>query len=453
VVDLVIRNGRVFSDGELTPADVLVEGPSIVGLAKAGTAPAAPVDIDASGLLVLPGLIDTHVHFREPGYEYKEDFETGSRAAAAGGITMFVDMPNLEPPPNTLERFQAQNELAKAKSYVDFNHWASPTRLEEIPRLAEAGCPGFKFFMKAAHYPYRGEISITDHGEILETMRAIARTGLMTVVHPHNQMLWDQRVAARQAQGRRDLAAWSDATYGDDDVVETTAIATLAILARAVGARLRILHIQGRPQLRIARALKANGYPFVAETNPWAVVPIDPIGLQGEEDVAANWQAMEDGTIDLIGSDHAPHTREEHEHCRVDAFDSVVAGYPLCEHWASIFLTGVNEGRLSLRRFVELSAVNPARNIGLYPRKGALRVGSDADFVLVDLDREAVLGESYPVFSKIGFTPLEGLKVKGVPEYTIVRGRVVMAHREVVGSPGYGEFVATGPKEEDARSR
>jgi dihydroorotase (multifunctional complex type) len=439
--DLVVRNGLVYLGCDLVAADLVVSGGRVTGIVQRGEAPPSAQDLDATGLLVLPGLIDQHVHFREPGYEYKEDFYTGSRAAAAGGITMYVDMPNLDPPPNTLERFLAQNQLAAAKSVVDFNHWAMPTRLDEIAKIAQAGAAGFKVFMKSAHYPYGSEISITDHGQLLEAFRAIAATGRPCLVHPHNQMLWEQRVAARVAEGRVGLADWADATYGDDDVVETTAIATIVLLAKAVGLRLCVLHVQGRPQVRLVRMLKASGFRFLAETNPWSIVHIDPIGLRDPEDLAENFRAMNEGTVDLIGSDHAPHTLEEHEQCKVNAFESVVAGYPLCEHWAAIFLTAVNQGKLSLRRFVEMGSTTPARHIGVYPRKGVIRVGSDADFVIVDMERTAVLGETYPVYSKIGFTPLHGLQVQGVPVYTIVRGQVVMDHGEVVGRPGTGQFV------------
>ncbi len=159
---LIVRGGSVLIDGELIRCDVVAEQGRIVGIEeKAGGS--ADVVIDAAGKNVLPGVIDSHVHFREPGYTYKEDFETGSRAAAAGGITMFMDMPNLEPPPNLVENYRKQRALAGGKAIVDYNHWGMPTIHEEIPKLAAEGALGFKFFMKSAHYPYDGPISISNN--------------------------------------------------------------------------------------------------------------------------------------------------------------------------------------------------------------------------------------------------------------------------------------------------
>jgi dihydroorotase len=441
MAQLVITNGDVLVGSDMVRCDIIVDGGKVVGLSQNQGVPGAATTIDASGLTVVPGLIDTHVHAREPGYTYKEDFETASKAAAAGGITMFMDMPNTDPVPNTLERYREHRELAESKSVIDFNHWAMPTDLAEIPKIAEAGAIGFKFFMKSAHYPYGDEVSIVDHAVILETMRAIAETGRRCVVHPHNQMIWEYQTRKWIEEGRTERMAWNAVTYGNDDVIETTPIAILPILAEAVRCDLRILHIQGRPQLRVVRMLKDAGFRFIAETNPWSIVRIDPIGIHTPEDVEANLEALRDGTVDIIASDHAPHTREEHAEADSSSFQSVIAAYPLCEHYMSIYLTEVNKGRLSLYEFVRAASENVARHIGLYPRKGVIRVGSDADLAIVDLGKGGVLGKSLPVYSKMGFTPLEGQEVKGIPVYTVARGHVVMDHGKIMVEPGFGQFV------------
>jgi dihydroorotase (multifunctional complex type) len=436
---LVVKGGEVLVDGEFVRADLVIEDGKFGAITR--SAPSSAQEVDARGKVVLPGVIDTHVHFREPGYTYKEDFLTGSRAAAAGGITMFMDMPNLDPPPDSVEHYQAQRKLAEPKAHVDYNHWAMPTRLDQISKMAEIGALGFKFFMKSAHYPYDGPISISDHAQILETFREIAKTGRPCAVHPHNMMLWEYRVNKWTSEGKTKLMDWNDVTYGDHDVVETTAITTIALLAEAVGCRLRILHIQGEPQVRCTRMLKAAGYGFVAEANPWGVFPVDPIAMRGEADQRANWEALNDGTIDLIGSDHMPHSWAEHQQVRESSLQSVVAGCPFAEHWFALYLTEVNKGRLPLAQLSKLSSENVARFLGIYPQKGAIRVGSDADLTIVDMKKEAALGESYPVFSKSGFTPFLGRKVKGMPVYTIVRGEVVTDHLKIVGKPGYGKFI------------
>jgi dihydroorotase (multifunctional complex type) len=446
---LIVKGGMVLVDDNLVRCDVVADEGRIVALDERAAGSADKV-IDATGKYVIPGVIDSHVHFREPGYTYKEDFESGSRAAAAGGITMFMDMPNLNPPPNSVKNYRDQRELASGKALVDFNHWGMPTIHEEIPKIAAEGALGFKFFMKSAHYPYDGPISISNNASILEAFKVIAKTGLPCAVHPHDMQLWEFRLNQMKKSGRDGTDAWNDVTYGDEDVVETVAICTLAMLAHATGLKLRILHIQGLPQVRVTRMLKSAGYGFIAETNPWAVFYIDPIAVRGDESSAANWAALNDGTIDIIGSDHAPHTWEEHQKAMTNTLDSVVAGYPLCEHWLSLYLTEVNKGRLTLARLSKLSSENVARHLGIFPRKGVIRVGSDADLVVVDMGQESVLGETYPVFSKIGFTPLAGHEVKGMPVFTISRGEVVMDHLEVTGKPGRGQFVTHTKAEREA---
>ena len=441
MADLLVKNGQVFTDGALIGADLLIDGGRIAAIAQGTDLPSASRTLDADGLLVLPGVVDTHTHFREPGYTYKEDFLTGSRAAAAGGITTFVDQPNVEPPPSTLELYLEHKRLAEQKAVVDFNHWGMPTNRDEIPKIAEAGAVGFKFFMKSAHYPYDGPISLINHASILETLRAIAPTGRLCTIHPHNQDIWEYQIAEYTKRGTTSKQNWADVTYGDDDVIETTPIALVVLLANAVGCRVRVQHIQGRPQNRIVRALKRAGYRFLTEANPWGVFWIEPLAIQKPEDLEDNWLALQDGTIDVIASDHAPHTKEEHVKAGENSFQSVIAGYPLCEHYLSMYLTEVNRGRISLERLIWLTAENAARHVGLYPRKGTIRVGSDADLVLVDMQKKAVLGESYPVYSKMGFTPYQGKEVQGVPVYTLVRGEVVMDHGDIVVDPGFGQFV------------
>jgi len=445
MADIVIRNADVLVDDDLVRADVIIDQGKITGLSQNQGLPEAAQVIDAKNLVVIPGVIDTHVHAREPGYTYKEDFLTASTAAAAGGITFFIDMPNTNPVPNTLERFLEHRALAEKKAVIDFNHWGMPTVLEEIPRIVAAGAFGFKFFMKSAHYPYGDDVAIVDHAQIFDTFQAIAAAGSRCLVHPHNQSIWKATTERWTREGRHALMDWNRVTYGNNDIIETTPIAMLPILAEAAGVKLRILHIQGRQQLRVVRMLKGAGYKFVCETNPWAIVRIDPTGIITPEDTEANFEALRDGTVDLIASDHAPHTKEEAEVAVTqNAFQSVIVAYPLCEHYLSIYLTEVNAGRLSLRQFSRAASENVARFLGLYPRKGVVRVGSDADLAIVDMKGEAVLGESYPVYSKMGYTPLQGKKVKGLPVYTIARGRLVMDHGKVLAKPGSGKFVPAG---------
>lgn len=440
---LVIKNGMVFTEGELRPVDIVCAGEKIGALVDRGSdlLPSDAQTIDVGGAWVLPGLIDTHVHFREPGYEYKETFASGSRAAAAGGITMFVDMPNTKPPPNTVERFVEHRKLAEKGSFIDFNHWALPLVLEEVKAIAAEGAAGFKFFMKEAHYPYDQGVGVRDHGFMLEVLRTVAATGRPCLVHTHNQDIWEWKTKEWEARGQADRLSWREVSYGDKCISQSTGVALAVLMGDAVGARVRVLHVQSQGQLQLVRALRRGGYDFVAEMNPAAVFTVDPLAKRGEGDVEANWVGLEDGSIDVLASDHAPHSAEEDEQSKKSSFQSVVGTFPWVEHWAALFLTEVARGRLSLKRFVEASSATVARHLDVYPRKGTISVGSDADLAVFDIGGQATLGSELPVYSKTGLTQLAGRSVTAVPAWTIVRGRVVFHHGAFPEGSGYGEFV------------
>jgi dihydroorotase len=441
----VVQGGLVYADGRLRELDLLVDGGKTAGLFVPGSIPADGSDtiVDASSCWVLPGLIDTHVHFRDPGYTAKEDYGSGSRAAAAGGVTMVVDMPNTDPPPNTVDRIRDHISIAAAKSVVDFNHWALPTRRSEIAGLAAEGIVGFKFFMKAAHYPYDNDVSITDHHEILETLRAIAATGLPCLVHPHDQSIWVGKTGA-YTPGTEDRTAYRTVTYGERGIMQTTGTATVALLANAVGCKVRALHVQGQGQLQFAAALRGGGYSVVNEMNPQAVFTVEALASREPGDVEGNWQAMESGLIDVIGSDHAPHTREEEDRSTEGTFDSVIGSYPWVQFWGGLFLRAVLEGRLSLSRFVELASTSVARHIGVFPAKGQIAVGSDADYAIFDPAREDITGKSVPSFSKGSNTQLVGRTVMGV-RTTLVRGTVVYSDGEIRVPAGHGRHIRPSP--------
>lgn len=442
---LLVRGGLVYVDGRLRQLDVLAHNESTVALLEPdsaiGTQDAEIVD--ASGCWVVPALIDTHVHFRDPGYDAKEDFESGSRAAAAGGIGMFVDMPNTLPPPNTVERLREHRALAQAKAMVDFNHWALPTVLAEIPGLASEGIVGFKFFMKQAHYPYDSGVSITDHFAILETLRAIACTGLPCLVHTHDQAIWTGKAQRFNERHENDRDAFRTVSYGERGILQTTGAALAALLGDAVGCRIRILHVQGDGQLRLVRALRAEGYELITEMNPQAVFTVEALASREPGDVDANWAALESGTIDVIGSDHAPHTREEEMAASTETFESVIASYPWAQYWGGLFLRGVLDGKLSIGRFVELSSTRVAQHLGVYPRKGEIAVGADADYAIFDPRREDVVGQTRPVQTRGSIAQLAG-KVGVLPVATVVRGRVVYRENEFHVSAGYGKFIPPG---------
>ena len=439
-VDLIIKNGEVLTPEGIKRAGIAVQGEVIFDIDLEQNLPSGKEQIDANGKIIIPGFIDSHVHFREPGFEYKETWETGSRAAAAGGVTMCVGMPNTSPPPRDVEAWDLHIKLASEGSCVDFNHWALPTKLDQIVPIAERGTIGFKFFMKRAHYPYNPETSIVDDAEILLAIQEIRKTGLPLCFHPHNQNIWDYKIKKWTDEGRTDLETYAEVSYGDHDINNTTGIAKMIILANAIGVRLRVLHLQGRDQFKLVKAMRAGGYDFINEANPWGVFNIRPITIMGSEE--EYWEAFNDGTIDLIATDHAPHSREEFEQAQRNVHDSVIVAYPQVEHYMSLFLTEVNNGKITLERLSKLCSENVARHLGVYPRKGVIQKGADADLAIIDMKERRTISEDYPVYSKMGYSPYEGVAVQGVPIRTIVRGKTVMENGDILGKKGYGKYIS-----------
>jgi len=439
--DLVIKNGLVYTTTGFVKAGISIDDGKIVSIASETELPHSEKVLDVSGKIIIPGIIESHCHLRDPGYTYKEDWESGSQAAAAGGVTMCIDMPNTNPPPNTLDKFKEQRAIASEKSIVDFNHWAMPTKKDEIQKIAEEGTVGFKFFMKSAQYPYSSETSIVNDADILETFRIISKTGLPCLVHPQNQQIYDLHVKRWVESGLvKGYKNFWECTHADKSVNLTTAVARLVLLANSVGAKLRILHIEGEDQINFVRMLRKAGYEFTVEMNPVALFPIDSTPFLTDDELEVNWQAVNEGLVDVIGADHAPHTREELSKAEVNVFESILIVMTYLEHSLPLFLTEVNKDRISLERVVQLCSENVAKHLQIYPKKGAIAVGSDADLTIIDMRKKKKLS-ALGMYTKCGISNYENLEARGLPVYTIVRGQIVMEDGVVIGKPGQGKFV------------
>ncbi len=443
--DLVIHGGTIVNENAAIAASLAIARERIVAIGTPDTMPPARDTIDATGLHLLPGVIDPHVHFREPGLEYKEDWGTGSAAAACGGVTTVFDMPNTEPPTGTREALALKQARAAEKSVVDYGIYGllDERNLDQLEALAADGVIGFKLFVGNT----TGNLPCPSDGAILEGFEIIARLGLRCTVHAENSPILFWRERAMQAVGRTDVLAHLAAR---PDVCALEALNRVAVFAEWTGARVHIAHESTRLSLPYIKAAKARGIDITVETCPQylflttedmfkpngSVLRVNP-PIREPGHGTPLFEALLDGTIDMLATDHAPHLPEEK--LRPNVWDCG-CGFPGVETSMPLMLTEVNAGRLTLQQYVRASSANVARAFGLYPRKGVLQVGADADIAVVNLAKRGLITPQR-LHSRSKVTPFADRAVQGLPVMTLVRGRVVMRDGEVIAPPGSGKPV------------
>lgn len=445
IVDLVINGATIVSpDAEIRASLAILNG-KIHAIGTAETMPQARETLDATGLHILPGAIDVHVHFRDPGYPQKEDFASGTAAAAFGGVTTVFDMPNTLPTIATAEALAAKHEIASAKAHVDYGLYAvlGEDTIARVDDLIAGGIIGFKCYMGNTF----GKIASPSTGAMLEAFETVAPTGKRISLHAETNSVMERREARLRAAG---LTRPLDHLASRPAVVAVEAVSRAAILAEWTGARVHILHISSAAELRPLAEAKARGVDITGETCPQylilsaddyatfgGVIRVNP-PVREAENQDPIWQALVDGTIDMVATDHAPHSIEEKT--RADIW-TVDCGFPGVETQMPAMLTEIGKRGASLRDYVRWSAENPAKRFGLFPRKGALMVGSDADIALVDINREWII-EDAKMQSIAKISPWDGRRVKGLPIHTLVRGRFVMKDRVLQAETrGWGRSV------------
>ncbi len=443
--DVLVRGGRIVTSSGLIEASIAIDGGVIVSIAKESHAPEADRVIDAEGLLVLPGMVDMHVHFRDPGHPEREDFESGSRAAAAGGVTTVGEMPNTVPPIVTAEAFREKVRIGSSKSVVDFAliAGAGEVSAEELKAMAGEGAAAYKTFMTSR---FR-ELYASD-GQMLENFQVIAQLDIPCLIHAEDGDIVERwRMKARE-EGRRDPIAHAEYRPA---IAEVEAAWRVIQLASSAGVHLHICHISASGVIDALKWAKSRGLRVSGETCPHYLfltaedlkrlgpyAKTDP-PLRGREDQMRLWEALRGGLIDVVASDHAPYTEEEKERGWSDIFDAPSGGIGV-ETTLPLMLDAVNRSLISLQRLVEVFAENPARLLGLYPRKGVIAVGADGDLVLVDPKREfEIRGDQ--LHSRQRRTPFEGYRGRGKPVKTLLRGEVIMEEGEVLAKRGYGTFL------------
>jgi dihydroorotase len=453
-IDRKITGGTVVTPSGSVEADVLIAGGRIVGLVEPGIVPDDPnvPTTDATGKLVLPGMIDVHVHTREPGYTHKEDIVTTTQQAAAGGVTTIFGMPNLAPPTTSLETLEQVFDLYREKSLVDWNHNPAATDPVEVTKMAQTDIRAFKIYMvvdTGRTYPHPAGTGMHDHGHLLQMMDTIAGTGKRFIIHPHDQALMDYIENRYLERGENTPQAYASAYAEREGVIWDTAIDVILRLAEASRCPIHIAHMQTRRSIEAVRRAKQRGVDVTCEVNHWAlflstwndVETLGPYALSyyvPDDARAAVWEGLNDGTIDVISSDHAPHTREEKEIGWTQMWSSHT-GTPGIQYYYPLVLDAVKKGLVSLERAVDAMAFQPAKAFDLEGAKGRIAVGYDADLVIADLDSSWTITND-GVLSRCGWTPYDGRSISARIDSTFVRGEAVLEGGTVVGKPGQGHI-------------
>jgi dihydropyrimidinase len=451
-MDLVITNATILSEIGVYEAAIGIRDGKIAAVTSAAEAPGGREVIDASGKLVMPGVIDVHVHMELPvsGTVSSDDFASGTVAAAFGGVTTIIDFAMQEDGGSLLKAVEERRAAAESKVAVDYGlHCAitawSPATRREMRRVVNAGVTSFKLFMA---YDERGWSA--DDGMLFEVFEEAASLGVVAGVHAENPHLI--RTFMSRALATRRKGAYLHA-MSRPNFTESEAVARAIYLASQSDARIYIFHLSTREACEIVEEWQARGYPVAAETCPQFLTLTNDIykrrnghlfatcpPVRSQEDNAYLWEALENGTVQVVSTDHCAFTRRQKNRWRGD-FRKIPCGLPGVETLLPlVFTDGFLGGRISSATLVETLCSNPAKLFGLYPRKGTVRVGSDADLLIIDPAR-AVRVTPGRLHMNCDFSPYHGMHLNGFPMVTILRGKIIQRDGSFLGSPGGGVFL------------
>jgi dihydroorotase len=431
--DLILKSGTVVNQDGEGLRDIGITAGRIAEIGSLTQAAAAEV-IDCKGLHILPGVIDTQVHFREPGLTHKEDLETGSRSAVMGGVTAVFEMPNTSPLTVTEAEFTDKIKRAHHRMHCDFAFFVGGTRenVQDLPRLERApGCAGVKVFIGSS----TGALLVEDDDSLRRIFEVIRRRASF---HAEDEYLLNERKSLRVEGDTRSHPVWRDETAA------LMATQRLVALARETGRRIHVLHISTKEEIEFLRDHKDVASCEVTPHHLTMAAPecYERLGtlaqmnppVRSADHRAGIWRGIEQGIVDILGSDHAPHTLEE----KARTYPASPSGMTGVQTLVPLMLDHVNAGRLSLARFVDLTSAGPSRLFNI-ACKGRIAAGYDADFTIVDLKRSETITNKW-IASRAGWTPYDGVRVQGWPVGTVVRGRRVMWQGELT-TASQGEAV------------
>ena len=445
IVDSVLTNAKAYLKGQIVDCSIAIEEGKINKIGRESQMPQADEKTDLHNLLVLPGLIDEHVHLRDEGRAYKENFASGTAAAAAGGFTTVLDMPNNDPVTMSVGRLQNRMELAQRRLLVNVGFYSEfPKTTSEIKEITAAGAVAFKLFMGNQ----TGGLDVNDDVAIKEAFKAIAEAEKLVAVHAEDQaMLANNEAKLKQAK----KSGPSDYLRAHTEAAEFQTVNRLLKITHELKVKLHFCHISTANALSAIVEAKKEGRAVTCEVTPnHLMLTSDEIGrfgglaiiappLRDRGQVDALWKGVEDGSVDTLGSDHAPHTLEEK---LASSIWEVKAGIPGLEVTLPLMLTMVRKNKLTINQFVTLLAEKPAELYGLVER-GKIQAGKNADLTIVDYNRQFKI-DAAKFESKAKFSPYNGWEVNGKVTKTIVNGIVVYEDGEVVAKGGIGAILRGG---------
>jgi dihydroorotase len=439
IIDLVLTKAKAYIDREIVDCSLAINDGKIVKIGKETNMPKAQAKSDLKNLLVLPGLVDVHVHLRDERKAYKEDFYSGTAAAASGGITTVLDMPNNDPVTMSVETLRNRMKIAQEKVLVNVGFYSEfPKNMKEIKSIIEEGAVAFKLFMAEQV----GGLNIDDDNALLEAFNTASKLNVLAAVHAEDRPELKKAEEELKRANCNDISAFLRA---HSEKVEVKAIKRVIKSAKQTHVHIHFCHVSTENGLKTIIDGKKSGMPITCEVTPHHLLlsadDFKRIGtlaltmppIREKPHSAALWSGIKNGWVDILGSDHAPHTLQEK---KSEVVWSVKVGIPNLETTLPVLLTQVRKGRLSIGDVVKLMAEKPAEIFNL-KGKGCLKEGNCADITVVALRRKFRVDAS-KFHSKAKYSPFDGWLVQGKPVKTFVNGRLIMDEGEIVANAGSG---------------